>query len=89
MEISFHDEVTYDIASDVFKFFAHADGKTVRCSITEEAIMFGFGAPFDREKPLESFESNRDKIQLLAARLIREKKFDENGDVLICEADLR
>lgn len=52
-------------------------------------MMFGLGVPKDEASSLESFEKHRNQIHSLASRLIREKRFDENGEVIIREADLK
>ena len=67
-------------------FSAVDDDKVITCGVTIEALVENFGAFAD--DPLPAFRSHREVIWNIAARLIAERRFDDDGSILIRSADL-
>jgi Protein of unknown function (DUF1488) len=67
-------------------FTAIVDEKSVQCGISIEALRDHFGAFYD--DPLPAFRSHRERIQQTAAELINQRRFEDDGTVLIRSADL-
>ena len=67
-------------------FSAIVDEKCIDCGISIEALRDHFGAYSD--DPLPVFKSNRARIQEAAAKLIIERRFEDDGTVLVRNADL-
>ena len=67
-------------------FSAIIDEKTVNCGISIEALRDHFGAYYD--DPLPAFRAHRAIIQEAATRLMMERRFEDDGTVLIRSADL-
>jgi len=71
---------------NVVWFRAVVDEKVVECAISIEALTEHFGAYTDN--PLPAFRSHRQQIWDSAAKLIAERRFEEDGTILIRSADL-
>jgi hypothetical protein len=67
-------------------FTAIVDEKTITCGISIEALREHFGAYYD--DPLPAFRTHRAIIQEAATRLMMERRFEDDGTVLIRTADL-
>ena len=67
-------------------FTAVVDEKSIDCGISIEALRDHFSAYSD--DPLPAFRSHRARIQETAAKLISQRRFEEDGTVLIRSADL-
>lgn len=67
-------------------FTAIIDEKTINCGISIEALRDHFGAFYD--DPLPAFRAHRAIIQEVATRLMMERRFEDDGTVLIRSADL-
>jgi hypothetical protein len=67
-------------------FSAIVDEKCIDCGISIEALRDHFGAYSD--DPLPAFRSNRARIQEAAAKLIMQRRFEDDGTVLVRNADL-
>ena len=67
-------------------FSAIVDEKTIDCGVSIEALRDHFGAYVD--DPLPAFRSHRARIQDAATRLITERRFEDDGTVIIRSADL-
>ena len=67
-------------------FTAIIDEKTINCGISIEALRDHFGAYYD--DPLPAFRTHRAIIQETATRLMMERRFENDGTVLIRSADL-
>ena len=67
-------------------FTAVVDEKTIDCGISIKALRDHFGAYSD--DPLSAFTSNRVLIQNAAAKLIMQRRFEDDGAVLVRTADL-
>ena len=67
-------------------FTAIIDEKTINCGISIEALRDHFGAYYD--DPLPAFRTHRAIILEAATRLMMERRFEDDGTVLIRSADL-
>jgi hypothetical protein len=67
-------------------FSAIVDEKCLDCGISIEALADHFGAYQD--DPLPAFRSNRALIQAAATKLIMERRFEDDGTIVIRSADL-
>lgn len=67
-------------------FGAVVDDKPIECGISMEALRDHFGAFYD--DPLPAFRIHRDRIRATAARLIAERRFEDDGRILIAASDL-
>lgn len=68
-------------------FSAVVDEKTIDCGISIDALVSHFGA--FQDDPLPAFRKHREKIREAAARLIAERRFENDGTLLIRSADLQ
>jgi hypothetical protein len=66
-------------------FTAIVDEKTINCGISLEALRDHFGAYYD--DPLPAFRTHRAIIQEAASRLMMQRRFEDDGTVLIRSAD--
>ena len=67
-------------------FSAIVDDKSIDCGISIEALRDHFGAFYD--DPLPVFRTNRSTIQAAATKLIRARRFEDDGKILIRTKDL-
>ncbi len=67
-------------------FSATVEEKRIDCGISIDALCDHFGAYSD--DPLPVFRRNRARIQEAAAKLIRQRRFEDDGTVLVRSADL-
>ena len=67
-------------------FSAVDDEKVIQCGVSIDALVLHFGAFAD--DPLTAFRSHRDRIWQSAGRLIAERRFEDDGSILIRSADL-
>ncbi|HEY7556252.1 MAG TPA: DUF1488 domain-containing protein [Candidatus Binatia bacterium] len=67
-------------------FSAVVDEKCIDCGVSIEALRDHFGAYVD--DPLPAFRSHRARIQEVASKLIIERRFEDDGSVIIRSADL-
>jgi hypothetical protein len=88
MDIHFESDATDDVETGSLVFFCTADGEPVLCAITEEALTSGLHIPWEEISLPETFAKHRDKIHGIAARLIREEKWNDKGGILITQADV-
>ena len=87
MNIEFGADEWYDHhRRKVVWFGAIVDDKTITCGISIDALADHFGAHYD--DPLPAFRSHREQVQETAAKLITERRFEDDGTILIRSADL-
>jgi hypothetical protein len=68
-------------------FKAIIDEKCIDCGVSLEALRDHFGAPFD--DPLPAFRSHRARIEQTATKLIMQRRFEDDGTVVVRSADLQ
>jgi hypothetical protein len=79
----------YDLDRDVVDFLGAADGSSVRCAISREALEDHFDADgLDKSALLRRFRENREEIEALAARKYLRWKVDAPATVLIATDDV-
>ena len=66
-------------------FSAIVDDKSIDCGISLQALADRFGAHYD--DPLPAFRHHRDRIQEVAAKLITERRFEDDGTIIVRDAD--
>jgi len=87
MNIEFSADEWYDHhRRKVVWFKAIVDEKSIDCGISIEALREHFGAFYD--DPLPAFRLQRERIQDIAAKLIEQRRFEDDGTVLVRSADL-
>jgi hypothetical protein len=87
MNIEFAADEWYDHQRlKVVWFSAIVDEKTIDCGISIEALAEHFGAFYD--DPLPAFRSHRQRIRDIAAKLITERRFEDDGTIIVRSADL-
>jgi len=70
----------------VMHFTAIIEQKTIRCAIVLDALMEHFAK--DRlTPPVSVFSRHRHVIERIAKRLIDQKRFENNGSILIRSSD--
>jgi hypothetical protein len=84
--ISFPATETWDASRNVAAFPADEDDKRFLCAITLEALQERFGAP-EKLEALEAFRNHRGRIERVAERLIRRRRLETDGSVLIRSKD--
>ena len=87
MNIEFTPDESYEHhRRNVVWFSAIDDEKVINCAISIEALTEHFGAYAD--DPLPAFGNHRQKIWDIAAKLIAERRFEDDGTIVIQSADL-
>jgi hypothetical protein len=87
MEIEFSADEWYEPhRRKIVWFSAVIDDKTIDCGISIEALADHFGAFFD--DPLPAFKRHRRRILAAATQLIEQRRFEDDGTILIRSADL-
>lgn len=87
MDIEFSADESYEPhRQKVVWFHAIIDEKTIDCGISIEALADHFGAFYD--DPLPAFRRHRERIQAAATRLIAQRRFEDDGTIVIRRADL-
>ncbi|HEY7217949.1 MAG TPA: DUF1488 domain-containing protein [Candidatus Binatia bacterium] len=87
MDIEFNADEWHDPhRRQVVWFSAIVDDKSIDCGISIEALADHFGAYFD--DPLPSFRRHRTRIQEIATKLIIQRRFEDDGTLLIRSTDL-
>jgi hypothetical protein len=87
MDIEFFADEWYDPhRRKIVWFSAVVDEKSIDCGISIEALADHFGAFYD--DPLPAFRRNRERIQAAAAKLIHERRFEDDGTIIVRGADL-
>jgi Protein of unknown function (DUF1488) len=87
MDIEFNANEWFDHHKrKVVWFTAIVDDKCIDCGISIEALRDHFGAYGD--DPLPAFRRNRARIQDAAATLIMQRRFEDDGTVLVKTANL-
>lgn len=67
-------------------FSAIVDEKSIHCGVSIEALAEHFGAFYD--DPLPAFRRHRARIHNAAERLLTERRFEDDGTVIIRSGDL-
>ena len=67
-------------------FHAIIDEKSIDCGISIEALVEHFGGFCD--DPLPAFRSHRKRVEAAATKLIEQRRFEDDGTILIRRADL-
>jgi hypothetical protein len=87
MNIEFNADEWHDPhRRQVVWFSAIIDEKCIDCGVSIEALADHFGAFYD--DPLPAFRIHRARIQEAATKLIIERRFEDDGTVIIRNADL-
>jgi hypothetical protein len=87
MKITFAEDEWYEHhRRKVVWFTALVDGKRVDCGVSIEALSDHFGAFYD--DPLPVFRANRRRIEAVAVNLIKQRRFEGDGTLLIKGTDL-
>jgi len=68
-------------------FGAIVDDKPIDCGISIEALADHFGAFTD--DPLPAFRRHREEIRAIAAKLINQRRFEDDGTIMIRSADIK
>jgi len=71
---------------NVVWFSAIDDEKVINCAISIDALTDHFGAYAD--DPLPAFRKHRQQIWDIAAMLIAERRFEDDGTIIVRSADL-
>lgn len=88
MDIEFLPDEWYDHhRRKIVWFKAILDEKLIDCGISIEALADHFGAYYD--DPLPSFRANRETIQNVTEQLLQQRRFEDDGTVIVRSADMR
>jgi hypothetical protein len=87
MDVEFNLNEWYDHhRRKVVWFRAIVDEKCIDCGISIEALADHFGAFYD--DPLPAFRTHRAHIWEIATKLIDQRRFEDDGTILIRKSDL-
>lgn len=87
MNVEFTPDESYEHhRRNVVWFSAIDDEKVIDCAISIEALAEHFGAYAD--DPLPAFRNHRQQIWDTAAQRIADRRFEDDGTILIQSADL-
>lgn len=87
MDVEFTADEWYDHhRRKVVWFRAIVDEKCIDCGISIEALADHFGAFHD--DPLPAFRTHRARIWEIATKLIDQRRFEDDGTILIRKNDL-
>jgi hypothetical protein len=67
-------------------FTAIVDEKSIDCGVSIDALRDRFGAYVD--DPLPLFRANRAQIEATATKLITQRRFEDDGTVIVRSTDL-
>jgi hypothetical protein len=84
--LSFPGSQALDESRGVVAFAVDDDERRIQCAITLEAIQERFGA-VQKLEALEAFRNHRGRIERVAERLIRRRRLEPDGSVLIRTKD--
>ena len=88
MSVEFTPDESYEHhRRNVVWFSAVDDEKVIECAISIEALIEHFGAYTD--DPLPAFRKHRQQVWDTAAKLIAQRRFEDDGRILIQSADLK
>lgn len=88
MMIEFSADEWYDHhRRKVVWFGAIVDDKPIDCGISIDALADHFGAFVD--DPLPAFRSHREEVRECATKLITERRFEDDGTIMIRSADIK
>jgi hypothetical protein len=86
MTVEFTPDESYEHhRRSVVWFGAVDDEKVISCAISIDALTEHFGAYAD--DPLPAFRKHRQQIWDLAANLIEQRRFEDDGTILVQSAD--
>lgn len=71
---------------NVVWFSAIDDEKVIQCALSIDALVDQFGAFAD--DPLPAFRKHHELIWRIAAKLIAQRRFEDDGSILIRSSDL-
>ncbi|MCF6339051.1 MAG: DUF1488 domain-containing protein [Gammaproteobacteria bacterium] len=80
-KISFSGKKAWDANRDSMSFQVEVNGKKARCLISREALEDNYGA--DRVTINQAFDTNKNKIEAVAIKIINRGQVDKNGEYLI------
>lgn len=87
MNIEFNTDEWHDPhRRQVVWFSAIVDDKCIDCGISIEALADHFSA--FQDDPLPAFRAHRERIRDAAAKLITERRFEDDGTIIVRSADL-
>jgi hypothetical protein len=87
MNIEFGADEWYDHhRRKIVWFSAIVNDKSVDCGISIDALRDHFGAYYD--DPLPAFRTHRERIQTAATKLIMQRRFEDDGTLLVRSTDL-
>ena len=88
MDIEFFADEWYDPhRRKIVWFSAVRDEKCIDCGISIDALIDHFDA--FQDDPLPAFRKHRERIRAIAMKLIAERRFEDDGTLLIRSADLQ
>ena len=67
-------------------FTAVCDEKSIQCGVTIDALIDHFGA--FQDDPLPAFRKHRQKIWSLAEQRLAQRRFEDDGTIVIRSSDL-
>jgi hypothetical protein len=85
MTLSFSTDDHWNADRDIVKFHAMDGSKRILCAISRSALEDHFE---NGKTPLDTFRSNRSKIEAIAGNLILRGRFEVDGSILIKTSDL-
>ncbi len=85
MAINFLNIEAFDGSRLVVSFPADNNAQRINCNISLEALEDNFGG--NNIDPISCFKSNRNRIEQKATELIKLKRFEHDGSILIRSAD--
>lgn len=84
-QVTFPPGERWNGSREIVEFQAEAGGKRIRCALSLEALCDNFDG--DTKETLQCFRDSRDKIEVLAAKLIQRQRYEADGSILIRTAD--
>lgn len=85
MRITFPLLQAWDGSRTVFAFPAEQGGTRINCAISWEALQDNFMS--NAESPIDCFMNHRSTIEAVAERLISQRRFEQDGSILVRSAD--
>jgi hypothetical protein len=88
-DIRFSDDELYESSTEVIVFHAHIGTKIIRCVISRDDLNDHYESEDTKENALENYQNNKDYFIEIAKKLIREDRFNEDGEIVVTTYDLR
>ncbi|MDP3261128.1 MAG: DUF1488 family protein [Thermodesulfovibrionales bacterium] len=88
-DIQFIDDVNFDDSREAVLFYAQIGKKKIKCGLGQIAVNDHYQTTDTKENAIENYRKNKIYFQDIAKNLIKNDRFNENGEIFISSRDIR